>query len=218
MARRSYQQHCGLAVALDEIGERWTLLIVRDLGPGPRRFTDLMDGLPGIATDMLADRLRSLQTAGAVEVVELVYPSPVRLYQLTERGRELSAITLLLAKWGEPLLPDERGGSLRFNPRWALQSMATTYQGGLPSGQYGWTIDGQQLTVSIKPKGKASVQYGRPTNPVLDVSLTASQFFRLARSAKLPSGVDVTGNADLIPAFFTAMQLPSQAAATRAVK
>ena len=83
MARRSYHQYCGLAAALDVVGERWALLIIRDLAPGPRRFTDLFAGLPGIATDVLADRLRSLEAAGAVRLRAIRHPVPAKLYELT---------------------------------------------------------------------------------------------------------------------------------------
>ena len=123
MGKRSYAQYCGLAAALDVVGERWALLIVRDLVPGPRRFTDLFDGLPGISTDLLTDRLRSLETAGAVRRREVRTPVPAQLYELTDRGTELARLAGRLAKWGAPMLPDiADAGDRVVNARWILQS------------------------------------------------------------------------------------------------
>lgn len=151
MAKRSYAQYCGLAAALDVIGERWALLIVRDLVPGPRRFTDLFDGLPGISTDLLTDRLRSLETAGAVRRREVRTPVPAQLYELTDRGVELARLAGQLAKWGAPLLPDiADAGDRMVNVRWILQSRASRYRGGVPDGDVHFLIDGtDELTLSL---------------------------------------------------------------------
>ena len=91
MSRRRYGQFCPLAKALDVLGERWTLLIVRELLAGPKRYTDLRAGLPGLATDLLATRLRELQEAGVVDRHEVPPPTPATVYELTERGRALLA-------------------------------------------------------------------------------------------------------------------------------
>src|SRR5918999_945416 len=80
MAKRSYEQYCPLARSLDLLGERWTLLIVRDLIAGPKRYTDLQRGLPGLATDLLTDRLRKLERAGVVRRRELSPPAPATVY------------------------------------------------------------------------------------------------------------------------------------------
>ena len=151
MAKRSYAQYCGLAAALDVIGERWALLIVRDLAPGPRRFTDLFDGLPGISTDLLTDRLRSLETAGAVCRREVRTPVPAQLYELTDRGIELARLAGQLARWGAPLLPDiADAGDRVVNARWMLLSRANRYRGGLPDGDVHFLIDGtDELTLSL---------------------------------------------------------------------
>ena len=98
-ARRNYGQYCGLATALDIIGERWTLLIVRELLLGPRRYGDLLSGLPGIGTNLLAERLKMLGEHGLVRKVSS--PSPKEKgYELTEQGRELRGPVLDLAGWG----------------------------------------------------------------------------------------------------------------------
>lgn len=106
MSRRKYGQFCPLAKALDVLGERWTLLIVRELLTGPKRYTDLRAGLPGMATDLLAARLRELQEAGVIGRREVPRPTPATVYELTERGRALRPVIMELSRWGRPLLAD----------------------------------------------------------------------------------------------------------------
>jgi DNA-binding HxlR family transcriptional regulator len=102
---RSYGQYCSVAKALDVIGDRWNLLIVRELLLGEScRYTDLLHGLPGIATNLLADRLRGLEQAGIVSRDEAPPPVATTLYALTERGQELGPILRRLGKWGAPLM------------------------------------------------------------------------------------------------------------------
>ncbi|GAA1617324.1 helix-turn-helix domain-containing protein [Kribbella karoonensis] len=104
MPRRSYAQYDAVARGLDVIGERWTLLIVRELAFGPRRYTDLHADLPGISTDVLAARLKELEADGVVERRTFAPAAPVRVYDLTDRGRELVPVVAALAAWGSPLL------------------------------------------------------------------------------------------------------------------
>ncbi|MBP2350631.1 DNA-binding HxlR family transcriptional regulator [Kribbella aluminosa] len=104
MPRRSYAQYCAVARGLDVVGERWTLLIVRELAFGPRRYTDLHADLPGISTDVLAARLKELEADGVVERRTFAPAAPVRVYDLTDRGRLLVPVVTALAAWGSPLL------------------------------------------------------------------------------------------------------------------
>jgi DNA-binding HxlR family transcriptional regulator len=104
---RSYRQYCGLAKALDVVGDRWTLLLVRELLiQGPCRYKDLQYGLPGIATNLLAKRLRDLERAGLLLRVASPPPVATDLFELTPRGRELEAAITALGIWGDPLLKD----------------------------------------------------------------------------------------------------------------
>jgi DNA-binding HxlR family transcriptional regulator len=210
VAKRSYRQLCGLAFALDVVGERWAMLIVRDLVPGPRRFTDLFQGLPGIATDVLAERLRSLEDAGAVEQRELRHPVPANVYALTERGHELARIGGQLAAWGLPLLPDRPGtrDEYRADPRWALQTMARSYRGGLAIGEYRFTIGDQELRVDVDAT-TATIAYGHGTSePRLAIECTDAAFFSLARGKAPRRGVRIVhGTTDTLTAFFTALPL-----------
>jgi DNA-binding HxlR family transcriptional regulator len=100
LSERSYKQYCGVARALDLIGERWALLIVRELTLGPKRFTDLRQGLPGIATNVLSLRLRQLERDELVTRRLLPPPAPAQVYELSALGRELVPIMLALGRWG----------------------------------------------------------------------------------------------------------------------
>lgn len=103
----SYGQYCALAKALDLVGDRWTLLIVRELlGRGPLRYTDLRDGLPGIATNLLANRLRDLEKSRIIRKEAAPPPIATSLFHLTPRGEALRSAILELGRWGAPLLAD----------------------------------------------------------------------------------------------------------------
>src|SRR5919198_6110493 len=100
MTSRTYEQFCGVARALDLVGERWALLVVRDLVLGPKRFTDLRRGLPGMGTNILAARLKELEHAGVVRRRTLPPPAASAVYELTEWGHELEPVVLALGRWG----------------------------------------------------------------------------------------------------------------------
>ena len=104
---RTYGDPCGIARALDLVGERWALLVVRELLLGPKRFTDLKAGLPGASPNVLSQRLRELEQAGIVRRRKLPPPAGVWVYELTDRGRELEPVLLALGRWGSrsPLIP-----------------------------------------------------------------------------------------------------------------
>jgi len=108
---RSYDEYCALAKSLDVVGDRWTLLIVRELElRGACRYTDLRNGLPGIATNLLADRLRELEREGLVAREEAPPPIATTLFRLTERGAELRPVLESLVRWGMPLMTEDNTG------------------------------------------------------------------------------------------------------------
>src|SRR5438105_13791967 len=102
--RRSYDQYCAVARGLDVIGDRWTLLLVRDLLLGPKRYKDLLSGLPGIGTNLLAARLKELEAAGLIERTGLPPPAGSAVYQLTETGQASETVMTALARWGARFL------------------------------------------------------------------------------------------------------------------
>ena len=115
---RSYEQYCSLAKALDVVGDRWTLLIVRELlSRGTCRYTDLQRGLPGIATNLLAERLRHLEEHGIVTKSKAPPPVATTVFRLTPRGEELQSVVFALGRWGLPLLPRQPSGEV-FQSHW----------------------------------------------------------------------------------------------------
>ncbi|MDF2256627.1 winged helix-turn-helix transcriptional regulator [Streptomyces ferralitis] len=108
MPRRSYDQYCAIARALDTVGDRWTLLIVRELLAGPRRYTDLHADLPGVSTDVLASRLRDMERDGLTTRRRLPPPATAVVYELTPHGRDLLPVLVALAGWGSPALSERR--------------------------------------------------------------------------------------------------------------
>ncbi|MGW3647279.1 winged helix-turn-helix transcriptional regulator [Streptomyces sp. NPDC000878] len=106
--RRSYDQYCSTARALDVVGDRWTLLIVRELLAGPRRYTDLHADLPGVSTDVLASRLKDMERDGLTTRRRLLPPGAAYVYELTDRGRQLLPVLQALGEWGAPELTERR--------------------------------------------------------------------------------------------------------------
>jgi len=119
---RSYKQFCGLARALDVVGERWTLLIVRELLDSPKGYNQLLAGLPGIATNLLADRLRSLDRSGVLQRRDDGH------YELTDWGYELSDAVYALGRWAGPLMARPRGDD-HFQMAWLHHMVIARFDG-----------------------------------------------------------------------------------------
>src|SRR5437867_2803421 len=117
---RSYRQYCALAKALDVVGDRWSLLIVRELLVDPRRYGELLDGLPGIATNLLAERLRELQAAGVVDRDE------AGRYLLTEWGQGLAEPVYALGRWATPLMAEMAEGDA-FRGHWLVHPVKVLF-------------------------------------------------------------------------------------------
>ena len=123
MAEHRYLQYCALARTLDVTGDRWTLLIVRELTPGPRRFTDLLGGLPRISRKLLAERLRALERDSIIARRELPPPAARQVYELTHDGRDLATAMAPLIAWGVRRIGDRKPGET-FRARWPAVAMA----------------------------------------------------------------------------------------------
>jgi DNA-binding HxlR family transcriptional regulator len=123
---KQFKQYCPLAHALGLVGERWAFLVVRELLHGPKRYTDLLEGLPGIGTNILAARLRGLDEAGVVRKRQLPPPAASKVYELTEYGAELEEVFYALARWGARSLgppgPDEE-----LYPEWGMNAFAALF-------------------------------------------------------------------------------------------
>jgi DNA-binding HxlR family transcriptional regulator len=154
-----------VARALDLIGERWTLLIVRDLLLGPRRYGDLLESLDGITTNLLAKRLREMLRSGVVEKRRAPPPAAGELYALTEEGRALEPVVMELGRWGGKLLQHPRRGDQR-DIGWALLSMKRRYAGGLEAiveigagdRRFELTFTMGRLRVEEKPSERATAR------------------------------------------------------------
>jgi len=126
---RSYAQYCPVAHALELVGERWALLVVRELLNGPKRYTDLAEALPGIGTNILAARLKDLEQAGVVQKRRLPPPAAVKVYELTPYGEELREPMYALARWGARTLgPPTANDSL--SPGWLVNAVRATFDRG----------------------------------------------------------------------------------------
>jgi DNA-binding HxlR family transcriptional regulator len=133
--KRTYGDRCGVARALDLVGERWALLVVRELLLGPKRFTDLRAGLPHVGPDILAQRLRELEQAEIVSRATLPPPAGSRVYELTERGRELEPVVLALGRFGS--VAPFPAGDARIGVDAVVIALKTLFDPGAADGHTG---------------------------------------------------------------------------------
>ncbi len=169
--KRSYSQFCAVARGLDMIGDRWTLLLVRDLLLGPKRYKDLLDGLPGIGTNLLAARLRELEAADIIERRVLPPPAGSAVYQLTVTGEALQPVLIAIGRWGGRFL-----GALRADdtlvPSAYFVAMRASFKPDLAAAlkeTYEFRVDGRVFEVRVD-NGSCTTSEGRTSNP--DVVLT----------------------------------------------
>ncbi len=149
--RKSYEQYCPIAHALDLVGERWALLVVRELMHGPKRYTDLADHLPGIGTNILAARLRALEECGLVAKRRLPPPAASQVYELTEYGQSLRTVMRELALWGARSLGPPTAGDELF-PGWLENALDTILAPVAPSGRFEFRV-GERGRVTRRRRG-----------------------------------------------------------------
>jgi DNA-binding HxlR family transcriptional regulator len=181
MTNRSYNQYCGLAYALDIVGERWTLLIIRELIPGPRRFTDLMDGLPGISTNLLSERLKSLKQQGIVRRRVLPPPAGSTVYELTPLGQALESTLLELGKWGSQFVPPSMEDATLLHPGSYALTLKTFFrpqQAQEIRETYELRIDNEVLQVQIEA-GEIHVQQGDALKADVIIHTDTASYLRL---------------------------------------
>jgi DNA-binding HxlR family transcriptional regulator len=202
---RSYKQNCGLAKALDVVGDRWTLLIVRELLiRGACRYTDLRNGLPGVATNLLSDRLRELEEAGVVLREEAPPPIATTLYRLTERGLELEGAVLRLGGWGAGIRRKPVKGE-RLQPHWLVLPLRLFLMDTRPEekdAQIEIRVGGETITIAAS-KGTIDVRLGtaaRAAAVVTGKPETVLQLFtgRIDLGTAVSSGTKWQGPAELL--------------------
>ena len=220
--RKSYAQYCALARALDVVGERWTLLIVRDLLIGPKRYTDLRAGLPGIATDILTARLRRLEEAGFVRRRDLPPPAPATVYELTGTGDRLGPAILALGQVGlaslsgpqpgEDIRPERLVVGLRVSfRREKFANLTETYE---------LVIDDEPFTVEVSD-GVVDTRPGGASSPSISLDTDRDTFVALMTGrASAPNSLakhkaNLQGERSVLERFIDAFGYPSaQPAAT----
>lgn len=169
MARRSYHQYCGLAHALELVGERWALLVVRELLTDPKRFTDLRNGLPRIPTNVLSTRLKELEEAGILQRRVLPRPSGAIVYELTDYGRGLEDAVLSLARWGAKSIGEPDPGDVINSSAFALglrsvfhpdiaRGVAATYEVSFGNAVVHLRVDGGAVEAREGPAEEADLR------------------------------------------------------------
>lgn len=205
---RDYGQYCGLARSLDVVGDRWNLLIVRELLIAPARFGELREGLSGIATNLLTDRLRDLEAAGVVER-RLSDGANAITYALTPWGAQLREPINALVRWSAPLMIRGPEGD-EFRPDGLLVALPALFSGRMPVDQsvaVGVTVDGVMLQLSATDNG---IDVSRPDGRQLAAVLTAEAQLVLGLAAGLLSLDDVAtlvgidGDKSALRTFFNA--------------
>ncbi|MFI1092026.1 winged helix-turn-helix transcriptional regulator [Streptomyces sp. NPDC020917] len=170
---KSYRQYCAVARALDVVGDRWVLLIVRELlALGPSRYTDLRRGLPGIATNLLADRLKAMEADGLIERYDAPPPVGTALFRLTERGRELRGVVAALTEWGLDRMPPGPEADDAVQPHWSALAGALLRPDHLaPDAEIvvEITSEGETLTLRLR-HGTFDIRRGPAPHP--DLTLT----------------------------------------------
>ena len=188
--KRDYGQHCALARALDAVGSRWTMLMIRELLPGPRRFKDLLDGLPGMGTNLLTDRLRHLEQEGLIRRRTLPPPAGSTVYELTDEGRRLQPALFELARWGGPRLRERRNGD-HLSARWAVLAMQAGFSPEAArsvNDVYEFRIDDELFTVEVHD-GRVRVLDGPAADPDAIVTTDTETFYSLTDREALAAAV-----------------------------
>jgi DNA-binding HxlR family transcriptional regulator len=188
---KSYDHYCPMAHALDMVGDRWELLIVRELLQGPKRYTDLADGLPGIGTNILAARLRDLEACGVIAKRTLPPPAASRVYELTDYGRELRPVMRELAIWGARSLGPPTPEDELF-PGWLVNPIDTILAPLAPPGRFEFRAGDE---VASLVDGVA--QSGPAENPDVVVAGAPEGLYYMFVERRLDL-VEITGDRELL--------------------
>ncbi|MBW4717730.1 winged helix-turn-helix transcriptional regulator [Saccharothrix obliqua] len=214
--KRSYDDGCATAHALDLVGERWALLVVRELLFGPKRFTDLRTGLPGASPNVLSQRLRELEESGVLRRRKLAPPSSARVYELTEWGRELEPVVMALGRWGarSPALPRKVSTSVDS----MMCAVKTLYDPARATGfaaDLGLSLDDDRF--HLRFANGLMIRRGEPERPDAVVATTPGTLDQLLWSGRALSDAEaageatVTGDRDRVERFLTMFPMPEPA-------
>jgi DNA-binding HxlR family transcriptional regulator len=197
-SRRTYAEYCAIARSLDLLGQRWTLLVVRDLFLGPQRYTDLQAGLPGIASDILTARLRTLEDEGLVRRRELAPPAPATVYELTDAGRRLGPLIRALGEVGLTLLDTPAPGQ-PVNPGPVVMSLNLVFRAEEADGvkeTYGLDLDGHAFTVEVDG-GTVTTERGAPASPTATFRTDPRTLVALLRGETTTAAAEAGGDLEV---------------------
>ncbi|TML68475.1 MAG: transcriptional regulator [Actinobacteria bacterium] len=193
---RKFDQYCPVAHALSLVGDRWSLLIVRELLHGPKRYTDLTNGLPGIGTNILAARLRDLEESGVVQKRTLPPPAASTVYELTEYGAGLKEALYALARWGArtigPPGPDDE-----LYPEWGVNALPALFDANAARGlteTYALVVDGDAFSARVVD-GSLEAMMGAAKDADVVVEMNMETFFGLASGELAPRNAVKSGRA-----------------------
>lgn len=198
MTTRSYHQYCPIAHALDLVGDRWSLLIVRDLLLGPKRFSDLREGLPGIGTNILTDRLKGLELAGVLARRALPPPAAATVYELTPYGRGLDGPIQALAMWGGQTLGFPQPGQVlsRDSLLLTIRALARSLPAGADPLTYAFRLTDFPLPAATAVRvagGQAAMADAQAAEVDLQLELDVNTLFALAGGALTLAAAVATG-------------------------
>jgi DNA-binding HxlR family transcriptional regulator/putative sterol carrier protein len=196
--KRAYHQYCGLASALDVLGERWTLLIIRELLMGPRRYTDLLTDLPGLGTNLLAERLRFLVDHGVIRQSGGSHSGEKRAYELTEKGRLLRPLVLALARWGMDFVGEMSSEDVA-RPHWgflAVEAMIQHDKIPAQDEEYEFRVDDEVFHVAVRGQHAEALR-GPAMSPSMVATTDAATFVRIGSGRLRPLAAMVTGELKL---------------------
>ncbi len=214
MTSRSYGQFCGFARALELVGERWALLVVRDLVLGPKRFTELRRGLPRIPTNILSARLKELEDAGVLRRRVLPRPAAGMVYELTGYGQELEDIVLRLGLWGARSLGDPRPDDIVTTDSLILALRATFLPEAAGDLRAGYQLNLGDVVVHARID-QGSLEVGEGPLAGADLVIETGPAIRALLSGEVSPGeavqtgcVRLTGDPDLLTRFVEAFHIP----------
>jgi len=188
---KHYEQYCPVAHALGRVGERWSLLIVRELLKGPKRYTDLSAALPGIGTNVLAARLKDLEAAGILAKRRLPPPTPAQVYELTAYGVALKPVVRELARWGLQSMPAPGDGD-EFAPGWLPDALDTLFAPVAPEGSFEFRI-GDEVAALVDREASA----GPAEHPDVVLEAKPADFYFLVTERRW-DGIEVEGDRELL--------------------
>lgn len=222
MEQRTYNQYCATARTLDLVGERWTLLLIRELLTGPKRFGDLQASSRGLGTGLLAARLKHLEAEGLIRKVTLPPPARTPAYALTEAGEELGPAILALARWGLKWAMGEPRESDTFHPGWAVLGLRACFDPDAAAdlhAVYEFRVDDEVFHARIDD-GTIETVHGPAQRPDATLTLSTAAFQRLtSQELTLAEAIEqgqaaVAGDSEILRRLGSLFRLPTPHART----